>query len=166
VAISLCQTIGLHRDPEADQPHQPRRPSSQRFLWRRIWWSCFFRDTWLSLGMGRPRRIDPLDCDTPMPSANDVLAELTDIPSDIKDFYIPADIAALAQSFINLLKLSTALSNVLSIHYRPGQVLPSSREIEMDEREVLKCAEGCRGDGQGSSCIAELHLYQLQLYYE
>lgn len=38
IAISLCQTLGLNRDP--DRGHYNKNLSDrQRQLWRRIWWS-------------------------------------------------------------------------------------------------------------------------------
>jgi hypothetical protein len=167
VAISLCQTIGLHRDPEADQPHKRGYSSSQRSLWRRIWWSCYFRDTWLSLGMGRPMRINIDDCDTPMPSVDDVLAEMIGVSATVKDQFLPEGAAQLTQYWVSLLELTVALGGVLATHYRPARrAMPTTSDIEANEKEILKCVEVCQHNGVYSNRVVELHHYELQLYYE
>lgn len=167
IAISLAQSIGLHRNPETDQSYKQCYSASQRPLWRRIWWSCYFRDAWLSLGMGRPMRINIDDCDTPMPSVDDFLGELTGVPAEVKDQYLPPNVDILARYWGNLLKLSLALGSVLTIHYKPpSKALASLSDIEANEKEVLQCADGCRWEGEFPSKVVELHLYQLQLYYE
>ncbi|RYP00603.1 hypothetical protein DL765_010903 [Monosporascus sp. GIB2] len=95
IAISLSQTLGLNRDP--DRGHRNTRLSDrQRRLWRRIWWSCFFRDRWLSLAMGRPMRINIRDCDTPMTSAEDLANDFSELPSLIRARYMPSDFRQLA----------------------------------------------------------------------
>ncbi|KAH8149826.1 uncharacterized protein LAJ45_05978 [Morchella importuna] len=66
VAISLCHTIGLHRNPE-NSNMDPKRKK----LWKRIWWSCFMRDRLVALGMRRPTRIKCEDCDVPMLTLDD-----------------------------------------------------------------------------------------------
>ena len=71
-AISLCQTIGLHRNPEAITP-KDHFTQDQLHLFRRMWWSCFIRDRWLSLSHGWPMRIQLHNCDIPMPTVEDVL---------------------------------------------------------------------------------------------
>lgn len=117
--------------------------------------------------MGRPMRINIDDCDTPMPSIDDFVGELTGIPASVKDQYLPADVILLARYWVSLLKLSEALGGVLATHYRPpskGKPLPS--DIEANEKEILQCAQGCRHEGEFPSQVVELHLYQLQLYYE
>ncbi|KAK5700337.1 hypothetical protein LTR17_023012 [Elasticomyces elasticus] len=71
IAISLSQTLGFHRSPESVIDTN-RLPERRRRLFRRIWWSCFVRDRWLSLAKGRPMRINPNDCDVPLPSMDDI----------------------------------------------------------------------------------------------
>ncbi|KAK4203822.1 fungal-specific transcription factor domain-containing protein [Triangularia verruculosa] len=61
VAISLAQTIGVHRNPVATN-----FPPAKRGLWKRIWWSCYMRDRMIALGMRRPTRIKDDDFDVPM----------------------------------------------------------------------------------------------------
>ncbi|CAI7611418.1 unnamed protein product [Penicillium discolor] len=104
IAISLCQVLGLHRDPDSAKLNSAF-PSRLRPIWRRIWWSCFFRDRWLSLTLGRPMRINLDDCDQPMPSAADLLGDVAELPSSITSAYIPNDLPELAEYWIILLKL-------------------------------------------------------------
>jgi hypothetical protein len=66
VAISWCQIIGPHRDPDAARVN-PLVSPQRRHLWRRLWACCIFRDRWLSLTLGRPLRIRLSDCDMPFP---------------------------------------------------------------------------------------------------
>lgn len=112
-------------------------------------------------------RINIDDCDVPMPSIDDYLGELAGISATIREQYMPPDVPILAQYWGDLLKLSVALGNVLATHYRPpSKAMPLISDIERNEKEILRCAEGCRNEGKDSSRVVELHLYQLQLYYE
>ncbi|OBT83848.1 hypothetical protein VE02_05486 [Pseudogymnoascus sp. 03VT05] len=65
IAIGLSHTVGLHQ-----LSHGPRP------LWRRLWWSLYCREVWLSLGLGRPMRIVLEDSDTSPPTTcySDVLS--------------------------------------------------------------------------------------------
>lgn len=166
VAISLCQTIGLHRNLESGQHQKQRFSSSQCRVWRRIWWSCYIRDAWLSFGMGRPMRIHIEDCDMPLPTVDDVLAELIDVPAETKDTYLPAGIASLARYWINLVHISLALGNVLSKHYRPRRDTPSLADLERDEKEIFQSFGACRNETVSADPIVQVNAYHLQLYYE
>ncbi|KZN87824.1 Cutinase transcription factor 1 beta [Penicillium chrysogenum] len=107
VAISLCQILGLHRDPDSAKVNSVF-PGCRRPIWRRLWWSCFFRDRWLSLTLGRPLRINLDDCDLPMPSAADLLGDVAEIPASITSAYIPSDLPQLANYWVILIKLMSA----------------------------------------------------------
>src|ERR1700749_325686 len=79
VAVSLSQSLGLHRDPGCS-----KIPPCQRALWRRIWWCCFYRDRCIALGMGRAFRINPDDCDVKELRRDDLVcdgstSDLTDV---------------------------------------------------------------------------------------
>lgn len=67
IAVSLAQTIGLHRNPANSATIEPAR---QR-LWKRIWWSTYMRDRLIALGMRRPTRIKAGDFDVPMLTVED-----------------------------------------------------------------------------------------------
>ncbi|TPX11539.1 uncharacterized protein E0L32_007750 [Thyridium curvatum] len=56
-AISLAQTMGMHRSTE-----QSCLSPRTRSLWKRIWWSLYIRDRHVSAALGRPYRIRDQDC--------------------------------------------------------------------------------------------------------
>ncbi|KAG9245306.1 fungal-specific transcription factor domain-containing protein [Calycina marina] len=116
VAISLAQTIGMHRNPE----NSSMEPSKKK-LWKRIWWSCFMRDRLVALGMRRPTRVKDEDYDVPMLTEDDF--EIGPIPNNItiipKDSLM-RDVSAqkeLAQMCIGKAKLCLCISHVLSAQY-------------------------------------------------
>lgn len=76
IAISLCHTIGLHRESNFD--HIPRNPfpPRQRAIWKRIWWCCYYREAFAALGFGRPLRINIDDCDIAVPTVSEVLQDI------------------------------------------------------------------------------------------
>ncbi|OJJ08292.1 hypothetical protein ASPVEDRAFT_143719 [Aspergillus versicolor CBS 583.65] len=99
VSISLCQILGLHRNPDAAR-YNAAITDKQRYLWRRLWWTCFLRDRWLSLTLGRPLRIDLDDCDVAMPSVVDIYHDFKDIPESLYSAFIPDDLPVLAEYWI------------------------------------------------------------------
>jgi len=110
-------------------------------------------------------RINPEDCDMPMPCVDDVTKELVAIPSATKDKYLPVESDALARLWVNLVKISAALGSILRTHYRSSGPNPGIADIERCEEEIQRCALDKEGLGQTSQ-ILRLHRYQLQLFYE
>lgn len=242
IAISLCQTIGLHRTlslernqkkqqqqsqcEETERHHRHHQPSQRcqncqrcqndnhgrcprprRFsssfianddrcrLWRLIWWTCYFRDTWLSYGMGRPTRISLEDCDTPLPTAADVvqLWSSSRLPPSATaggqarpNTYFPDPAArdALAKLWTHLLETTFALGHILRTHYRakvPVQVpvlslgladehrRPTStpEAVDQDWARLLRCRSAFPPeDACHDSQVVLSHFYHLQIYYE
>ena len=164
IAISLSQTLGLHRNPEPSN-------ASHRFLkgrssiLRRMWWSCFARDRWLSLAMGRPMRINLEDCETPMPCAEDVTKEVGLIPQSTKDKYLPTHTDRLACLWIQLLKISDILGTIIRIFYSTQRNKPNGTDMQRYEHEILQCALSDEEKGYEDS-ICLLHAHQLRLFYE
>ncbi|KAI1820375.1 hypothetical protein F4861DRAFT_545743 [Xylaria intraflava] len=160
IAISLSQTLGLNRDPDSGQ-YNTRLSARQRQSWRRIWWSCFFRDRWLSFGMGRPMRINVRDCDTPMPSADDLTDDFSELPLSIRSRYMPTDFRRLADHWVVLLQLSKVLGTILTENYSPTSTLPSRTWIEETEQELLRCitqAGELPTDASPALCFYSYHL--------
>lgn len=118
IAVSLAQTIGLHRNPEKSTTIEPARQK----LWKRIWWSTYMRDRLIALGMRRPTRIKTGDFDVPMLTVDDFeIAVLPEdsccIPSDcnlLRDVEKQRQLAVLC---IEKAKLCMCISNVLSVQY-------------------------------------------------
>lgn len=163
VSISLCQILGLHRNPDAAR-YNAAITDQQRHLWRRLWWTCFLRDRWLSLTLGRPLRIDLDDCDVAMPSVADILYDFKNIPQSLFSAFIPDDLPVLAEYWIMLIQLSRLLGSVLTLSYKTVRPKPSREQIETLEAEILryKPPEQCPS-WNGST---RFYLHHLQLHYE
>lgn len=163
VSISLCQILGLHRNPDAAR-YNAAITDKQRYLWRRLWWTCFLRDRWLSLTLGRPLRIDLDDCDVAMPSVVDICHDFKNIPESLYSTFIPDDLPVLAEYWIMLLQLSRLLGSVLTLSYKTVRPKPSREQIEALEAEILrnKPPEKCP-NWNGPT---RFYLHHLQLHYE
>jgi hypothetical protein len=118
IAVSLAQTIGLHRNPEKSTSMEPAKQK----LWKRIWWSTYMRDRLIALGMRRPTRIKSGDFDVPMLTVGDF--EISVLPEDC--CCIPSDCSLLrdvekqrqlAVLCIEKAKLCMCISSVLSVQY-------------------------------------------------
>ncbi|KEY83016.1 transcription factor C6 [Aspergillus fumigatus] len=164
IAINLGQIMGLHRDPDAVK-FNPSITGRRRALWRRLWWSCFFRDRWLGLTLGRPLRINLLDCDLPMPSTADVMSDLSEVSPSVASLFIPEDLAQLSEYWILLLRLSKILGDALTLSYQPKRPNPTIEQVEAIESELLtlEIPHECASDQ--TEC-ARFAVYHLQLHYQ
>ncbi|KAJ6008619.1 hypothetical protein N7522_003635 [Penicillium canescens] len=162
VAISLCQSIGLHRFSSAVCATSPI-PEQQQRLWRRLWWTCVFRDRWLSLTMGRPLRINMNDCNTMMPSADDMLSDFVELPGSTA--FIPRDLPQLADYWVTMIQLTQLLGDTLTLSYQPFGPSPSFQQVEELERKIMLFQLPNNHD-TGSSPFATFYLYHLELHYQ
>lgn len=127
---------------------------------------CFYRDRWLSFAMGRPMRINASDCDTPMPSAEDLTDDVGELPPKIQTRYMPADFSQLANQWIVLLHLSKALGSILYENYSPTRQLPPRSWIEATEQELVRCiAQAGEKPPIGSPALS-FYFCHLQLHYK
>lgn len=149
VAISLSQTLGLHRDPG-----ESAISISQRRLWRRIWWCCFYRDRYIALGMGRPTRINLEDCDVP-----DLVLDDMDSSSSLLDVSVSAACTIqkcqeLSPIFLEMLQLCKLIGRILACQYRPRRST-SSAEVQDLHSELQswysRMDSPCRLDGMSLS---------------
>ncbi|KAK5036637.1 hypothetical protein LTS07_002364 [Exophiala sideris] len=161
IAISLCQSLGLHRHSQALRSGQ-RQPEELR---RRLWWTCVIRDRWVSLAKGRPMRIHQEDCDVPLPAAEDITKELNTISLQARDKYMPPDAEILARMWTRFVNISAVLGSILRIHYRVQGHKP-----DVDEMNVYAQAlDGCADTENLSNHFnhnTRLHAYQLELFYQ
>jgi hypothetical protein len=164
IAISLCQVLGLHRDPDSSK-YNSSITDRQRHLWRRLWWSCYFRDCWLSLTLGRPLRINLNDCDTPMPSAADLLGDVDEIQESISTVYLPTDLALLANYWISVIELSKILGTVITMNYQKLRPRPALYQIEALETDILQYKLPDQHE-HGLTRLATFYSYHLQLQYQ
>lgn len=164
IAINLGQIMGLHRDPDAAR-FNTSITDSRRALWRRLWWSCFFRDRWLSLTLGRPLRINLLDCDIPMPSVSDVLCDMSEVSPAVASLFIPNELSQLTEYWILLLHLSKMLGDVLILSYQPRGLNPTLEQVNALEAELLSLGIPERCDPEQSP-NAKFAVYHLQLHLQ
>lgn len=164
ISVGLCQILGLHRNPDATRRNSAIT-DQQRHLWRRLWWTCFFRDRWLSLTLGRPMRIDLSDCDVPMASAADLQSDVAGIPPSTAATFIPPDLPWMAQHWVTLIKMSKILGAVLKLNYQTLRDRPSLARVEALEAEIMLCHPPADVE-PGLSCEAVFYVYHLQLHYQ
>jgi hypothetical protein len=164
IAITLSQTLGLHRCPQLNNGSQ-RFPEAQQPLIRRIWWSCIVRDRWISLAKGRPMRIHHEDCDVPMPEAEDILNNLDAIPLQTRSKFIPLESEMLAKMWVNLVEISAALGGILRSHYRVIGPKPLVEDINNYTEELNHCRPG-QTHKDSASELLRLHAYHVELFYE
>ncbi|KAJ5120553.1 Transcription factor [Penicillium bovifimosum] len=164
VAISTSQSMGLHRCSAAVCATSPI-PVQQQCLWRRLWWICFYRDRWLSLTMGRPLRINKNDCNTAMPSADDMLSEFSALPESISASYIPEDLSQLAEYWVTMVELTRLLGDTLTLSYQPFGPSSSFRQVEGLEKEIVRFRLP-ETKVVAHSPLATFYLYHLQLHYQ
>lgn len=67
VGVGLAQGFGFHRDVSAS----PSLTTTEKKIWRRIWWCLFEKDRNVAIAFGRPPAIDLTDCDVPMLTMED-----------------------------------------------------------------------------------------------
>ncbi|PCG89844.1 Transcription factor [Penicillium occitanis (nom. inval.)] len=167
IAISLCQTIGLHRHPDTGQKRSKAMSASDSSIWRQVWWSCFYREAWFSAGMGRPMRINLADCSTPMPHVSDSNNLLAGIPECIRKKYLPEGTKDLSKLWTDLLTLTVSLAKILSWQNRADRTRPSRAELQqMDDTIRQYCFRKDHAIVQGHSHVVSLHMYHLELYLD
>ncbi|KAI9314815.1 fungal-specific transcription factor domain-containing protein [Dichotomocladium elegans] len=66
MAAKMAQELGLHR-ASTGRRLSPRQAEQ----YRRLWWSAYSMDRWVSTAMGRPLSISDADCDVDFPAAED-----------------------------------------------------------------------------------------------
>lgn len=167
VAIGLCQTIGLHRQPDSSRKHRKAISTSDIRLWRQIWWSCFYREAWFSGGMGRPMRINLADCSTPMPDRNDSSSLLAGIQESVRQKYLPEAMKDLGLLWTELLALTVSLAKALSWQNQAERIPPSRSEIQHMDDDIQQCyVRKDQAMANRQSHVVSLHAYHLELYLE
>jgi hypothetical protein len=164
IAISLSQTLGLHRCPQLNNRSQ-QLPDAQQPLIRRIWWSCIVRDRWISLAKGRPMRIHHEDCDIPMATAEDILDNLRVIPTQTRDKFVPPESEMFSKMWINLVEISSTLGRILRIHYRVNGPKVVAEDIHNSAEDLRYCKpQGIHKSN--ASELLRLHAHHVELFYE
>ena len=163
-AINLCQMLGLHRNPDSSKVN-PAISNRQRHLWRRLWWSSFYRDRWLGLNFGRPLRINLNDCDTPTPLVTDLLNDVVGIPESTLTDFVPKDLSRLASYWVTLIEISKKLGAVITMNYQAIRARPNIQQFESLEEEILKCQLPAQYQS-GLTNLARFHSFHVHLHYQ
>ncbi|OBT66017.1 hypothetical protein VE03_03230 [Pseudogymnoascus sp. 23342-1-I1] len=154
IAIGLSHTVGLHQ-----LSHGPR-PS-----WRRLWWCLYCREVWLSLGQGRPMRISLEDSDTTPPSTCDSDVLSPGLISDASPKYLPEELSHLFEMWLDLVRLTVSLGNVLLKNYKAKGIKQSRADIDRCEMEIRASHRTCPRSNNQSRILAS-HIHQFKLYFE
>ncbi|EHK21555.1 uncharacterized protein TRIVIDRAFT_192042 [Trichoderma virens Gv29-8] len=163
-AINLCQMLGLHRNPDSSKPNCAVT-DRQRCLWRRLWWTSFYRDRWLGMSFGRPLRINLIDCDMPMPTATDLLIDVVGLHEKTSHGFLPSDLSKLASYWVTLIELSKQLGAVIAMNYQSQRSKPTIQQFEHLESEILQCALPSQYES-GLANPARFHLFHVHLHYQ
>jgi hypothetical protein len=150
IAFGLAQTMGLHRDPVSANSNSSV-PEQHRRLWRRIWWNCVIRDSWVALLMGRPMRIQSEDCDCPPPTEADFSDDGED-PNTVE----------LVQLWLSLLELTKTLREILILNYRPQVEIAATRINDLES--LINQHFEVVSRSSPLSHLLTFHRLQLQLY--
>ena len=124
--------------------------------------------------MGRPMRINSRDCDTPEPSATDLLDDFSELPPTLRNKFVPPDFEQLMHQWSAFLRLSKVLGNILSENYCLSGPVPSKNWIEATERELMHCMTlgphevgyGQQRNASSASPALAFQRYQLQLHFK
>ncbi|KAJ9610587.1 hypothetical protein H2200_005364 [Cladophialophora chaetospira] len=156
IAIHLCYTIGLHREP--NYPRLPRCPfpTSQQALWRRLWWCAYHRDAWFCLGAGRPMRTHIDDCDLQLPTVREITDDFKDLSPELRESFVPNGLEELAELWIRLLQLSIKLEYA-TLHYRPRRPPLSVPQLDGDYADTLRLLTGLDQYIETGSRVLKLH---------
>ncbi|KAL7942700.1 fungal-specific transcription factor domain-containing protein [Trichoderma barbatum] len=163
-AINLCQVLGLHRDIDS-VGYNTSITERQRSLFRRLWWTCFWRDRWLSVSLGRPLRINLDESDTPDPLVSDIAVDLEDIPESVTSAYFPRDLPRLAEYWIQLIHMTKLLGKTLTTCYQLRRPKPTIGQIDALEAELMRFSMPEHPDPILSR-LATFYYYHLQLHYQ
>ncbi|OTA03117.1 Zn2Cys6 transcriptional regulator [Trichoderma parareesei] len=136
-AINLCQILGLHRDIDS-VGYNSSITEQQRSLFRRLWWTCFWRDRWLSVSLGRPLRINLDESDTSDPLVSDIAIDLEGVPESITSAYLPRDLPRLAEYWIQLIRMTKLLGKTLTTCYQLRRPKPTISQIDALEAELMR----------------------------
>lgn len=182
IAISLCHTIGLHRLGASNFGQVPRSPfpPSMLAVWKRIWWCCYYREAFAALGFGRPMRINIDDCDVPVPTVEEALADtqvrhsfsvvpaphsVQRLEASMLDIYLPPDRERLANLWIHLLHLSMHVEHMFVTHYRPRRPVLSLSQLEVEDADLWKLRDSAALNTELMPTTSLLHALHLQCYF-
>ncbi|KAJ5214910.1 hypothetical protein N7468_010589 [Penicillium chermesinum] len=167
IAITLAQSIGLHRDPNTQSRNiSHSQVEGKRHLTCRLWWTCVIRDRWVSLAKGRPMRIHDEDHDVKLPVMSDILNEFHTVSPEAQRQFLPPDLDKLADIWISLVKISDTLGRILRMHYRLKGPKPGVNDIDSLFHELYACQPPPLSALLDTSDIVRLHDCHIQIFHQ
>jgi hypothetical protein len=142
IAISIAQTLGLHRESKVVAA---QTSIAQRSLWRNIWHCCVYRDVWLAFGMGRPFRIQTSDCIAFLPG--DGIGCFSDeLVLHGEALYSTQEANGFSESWKILISLSSILREIIA-----------SEEMASSRVQVLRAGLTARNIGFSTNLLTRVH---------
>ena len=164
IAIHLCFSIGLHREPNYARLPRCPFPAAQRSLWRRLWWCAYSRDAWFSLAGGRPMRVHIDDCDLQLPTVEDITEDFKDLSPELRDAFMPPRMDGITELWIRMLHLSVKLEHTMVLHYRPRRPPLSVSQLESDYTDTLGLLTGLEQELEHQPRTLTLHMSHFKTY--
>lgn len=123
VAITVAQGFGMHRSAE-----RSRLSTSDKRLWKRIWWTLYTRDRSVSVALSLPTQINMDDSDVEMLCEDDFIEE------DEHGFSVPPD-PIHVEFFLHYIKICDIMDLVLIQLYS----LTTSKHRRRDAIALTQC---------------------------
>lgn len=167
IAITLAQSIGMHRDSSTQSQNVNHSiVEDNEHLTCRLWWTCLLRDRWVSLAKGRPMRIHDEDYDAKLPVMSDVLDDFQNVSQEARRLFLPAELDQLAAIWISLVKISDTLGRILRTHYRLKGPKPTVEDIDALVNELYECQPTVVSALHDTSDIVRVHDFHIQIFHQ
>lgn len=111
-------------------------------------------------------RINLRDCDTPIPSVDEVMNDLIDLPNGAWNKFIPPDFSTLAGYWVQFLHLTKTVGEILSTNYLPRVIRPTVSQIEDFEVEIYECSPKADDEHDPKSRLSAFYADHLRLYQQ
>lgn len=114
---------------------------------------------------GRPLRIRADDCDETLPRLDEIMDEVVDLRSHLRDEFLPSDVVNILESWIVLLRLGIVLNDILAMYYRPRCPLPKPLVLARQENEIASLRMRLSSAPIPSS-FSTIHRCHFEMYFK
>ncbi|RSL46870.1 hypothetical protein CEP54_013648 [Fusarium duplospermum] len=101
----------------------------------------------------------------PFPNVEDLLGDVAEIQSSLRDAYLPQDLDRLAKYWLVLLQLSGLLGDVTTLCYQQNNSTPTLEQCEWIEAELSQHCIPDVNNGE-ESWLERFYYYHAQLHYQ
>ncbi|EPE04738.1 fungal specific transcription factor domain protein [Ophiostoma piceae UAMH 11346] len=124
-AVSVAQTLGLHREPS----RWTGIPAWERRLRRRLWWTLWSTEKWVALARGMPSHLAPAGADDEYADV-DPLSRADTSPGDTLSWNTNSS-AARQPHLLYLVHLTTILADIQRSYYTLRAARQTSRHLAL-----------------------------------